>query len=335
MALASFVMSVYNDGRYLAEAIKSVLNQTYPDIELLIFNDASTDNSLDIIRSFSDPRIIFYHSDENRGKSYGINFMVKNFARGDYIFLMDSDDICDIHRAEEQIKYLQQNPGCIAVGSNINVMWEDEETKSLAERKKSWFDQAPDEVDGLLLQGMTVPGPTITLRKSNFLAVGGLSVNYKAALDYEFVLRLTEHGSVFKLPKELYRYRIHRQQMSLAKKQFQFESALRAKVEYLKRNKHLFGGRDLYVWGLGSVGRTVVNLAVELGLKLSAIIDSNTNLQGKSFSNIKIISPTEVLSLGSKHDSLIMLTTTVGREEAAGKLEDSGYIRYKDFFCLA
>ncbi|MBU7006391.1 glycosyltransferase family 2 protein [Phosphitispora fastidiosa] len=334
MALASFVMSVYNDGRYLSEAVKSVLNQTHPDIELLIFDDASTDNCLNIIKSLSDPRIKYYHSDENKGKSYGVNFMVNNFATGEYILLMDSDDICDKQRAEEQLEFLQQNPGCVAVGSNIDVMWEDEEIKPLAEQKKAWFDQAPDEVDGLLLQGMTVPGPTITLRKTDFLKVGGLSVDYKAALDYEFVLRLTECGSVFKLPKELYRYRIHRKQMSLDKKQFQFESALRAKVEYLKRNKNLFGDRDVYVWGLGSVGRIVVGLAKEIGLEISAIIDSSASLQGEMFLDTNIVSPREVLTAGKKTGKLVLLTTTVGRDEVSDKLEDSGYARYKDFFCL-
>lgn len=335
MSLASFVVSVYNDGKYLSEAIKSILSQTYQDLELLIFDDASTDNSLDIIRSFSDSRIRFYHSDDNKGKSYGINYMVENFARGKYILMMDSDDISEKTRAEEQIQFLLSHREYIAVGSNIDVLWEDEEVKSLAEEKKSWFSRAPDEVDGLILQGMTVPGPTITLKRDDFLKVGGLSVDYKAALDYEFLLRLTEHGRVYKIPKDLYRYRIHRKQMSLARKPFQFESALRAKVEYLKRNKSLVGGRHLYVWGLGSVGRKVVSLAKEIGLEINGIIDSNSSLQCQAFQGIDIVSPQEILTAGDIANKLILITTTIGRDEVSSKLEDRGLIKYKDFFCLA
>ncbi len=98
-------MPSYNPGFSLFLAIKSVLNQTFTDFELIILDDGSSDNSIDIAKSFNDPRIRIYCDGINRGLSYRLNQGI-SLSRADYIARMDADDLCFPNRFEVQFNYL-------------------------------------------------------------------------------------------------------------------------------------------------------------------------------------------------------------------------------------
>ncbi len=120
-------MSVYNAEQYLAEAIDSVLIQTFKDFEFIIINDASTDKSLDIINTYKDSRIKLINKEKNKGF---IGFVENlniglDIARGEYIARMDADDICDSKRFKTQIDYLDNNQNTFMVGSSINLINEE------------------------------------------------------------------------------------------------------------------------------------------------------------------------------------------------------------------
>lgn len=102
-------MPVYNTEKYLNESIRSILNQTYKNFELLIIDDGSTDNSLDIIKSFKDNRIKLYENKVNKGLPYTRNLAL-TLANGEYIAFMDSDDISELNRLKVQVKFLDENP---------------------------------------------------------------------------------------------------------------------------------------------------------------------------------------------------------------------------------
>lgn len=104
----SVVMAIYNSERYLSDAIKSILSQTFSDFEFIIVNDGSTDNSLKIIESFSDPRIKIINQ-ENQGLAKSLNNGLRQ-ARGEFIARMDADDISFPERFEKQIKFFENNP---------------------------------------------------------------------------------------------------------------------------------------------------------------------------------------------------------------------------------
>lgn len=89
--MISIVMTVYNIENYIEKAINSVLNQEYSDIELILVNDCSTDNSLNIINSFTDPRIKCICNDINRGAGYSRKVGIEN-ASGEYVITIDGDD---------------------------------------------------------------------------------------------------------------------------------------------------------------------------------------------------------------------------------------------------
>jgi len=122
----SVVMTVYNGERFLAESIKSVLNQTFQDFELIIVNDGSTDKTEEIIKDFmkKDKRIVYIRSGKNKGYENLHNIMnigLKS-ARGKYIARLDADDICYKNRLEIQHKYLQKHPKIFMLGSSAEVI---------------------------------------------------------------------------------------------------------------------------------------------------------------------------------------------------------------------
>lgn len=108
--LISVIMSNYNTPEeYLREAIESVLNQSYADFEFIIVDDCSTDNSLKIIESYHDPRIIVIKNEINIGITKSLNRALRT-ANGEFVARMDADDICLPDRFRKQIEFLNSIP---------------------------------------------------------------------------------------------------------------------------------------------------------------------------------------------------------------------------------
>lgn len=112
----SIGISFYNSATYMKDAIHSVLNQTFTDFELLLLDDGSTDSSLQIAKSFHDDRITLLPSQGNQGLPARLNQLVQA-SRGEYFARMDADDIMDIHRLEEQLRYLEAHPDIDILGT--------------------------------------------------------------------------------------------------------------------------------------------------------------------------------------------------------------------------
>ena len=105
--LVSVVMANYNTPEeYLREAIESVLNQTYKNLEFIIVDDASTKNDIEIIRSYRDKRIVLLQNERNRKTAFSANRGLAK-ARGAFIARMDSDDICAPYRIEKQVGFFR------------------------------------------------------------------------------------------------------------------------------------------------------------------------------------------------------------------------------------
>src|SRR3990170_4187453 len=114
--LVTVLMAVYNGGRYLKSSIESVLNQTFRDFEFLIINDCSTDDSVKMIESFNDERIIIHHNENNIGQTKSLNVGLK-LARGKYIARMDADDMAFPTWVEELVNYFEKNPKYAVIGA--------------------------------------------------------------------------------------------------------------------------------------------------------------------------------------------------------------------------
>lgn len=110
--LISVIMPCYNAEKYIAEAIQSVLRQTHSNLELIIINDGSTDQSEKVIQSFNDERIK-YVVQKNSGQCVASNTGLSH-AKGDYIKFFDADDVMNENHLEAQLQRLSGNENCIA-----------------------------------------------------------------------------------------------------------------------------------------------------------------------------------------------------------------------------
>ncbi len=104
--LVSIVMTTYNVEKYINESIDSILNQTYSNLELIIVDDASSDDTVKIVKYYNDPRISLYQNKKNCGTYYSKNFGVL-ISRGEYIAIQDSDDISNLNRIKKQVDFLE------------------------------------------------------------------------------------------------------------------------------------------------------------------------------------------------------------------------------------
>jgi glycosyltransferase involved in cell wall biosynthesis len=127
MPNVSIIIPTYNAERYISETVQSVLAQTYPDFELLIIDDGSTDKSIKIIQNFTDPRIRIIHQ-ENRGLPGARNTGIRH-ARGNYITFLDADDLWVPTKLQKHISHFERDP---SVGISFSYsMFIDEHGKSL------------------------------------------------------------------------------------------------------------------------------------------------------------------------------------------------------------
>src|SRR6056297_814950 len=175
----SVILPVYNAEPYLADAIESVLGQTYTNFELLIHDDGSTDGSIDILRDFAqqDSRIIM-SSGVNQGV-FATRNELQNKARGEFLAVMDADDICLPDRFEKQIPYLDAHPNCIALGAReLTIDHKGRRIVALTLPLKH------EEIDALNLRGLTsIRHPTVMMRREIVLQAGGYNEDYMAAGD--------------------------------------------------------------------------------------------------------------------------------------------------------
>jgi glycosyltransferase involved in cell wall biosynthesis len=202
------LMPVYNGERYLKEAVKSILAQSYTDFELLIINDGSTDRSAEIIKSFSDKRIQLIINERNIGQAETYNKGIK-IANGNYIALMHADDISLPDRLQKQVAFMDANPEL-----GISGTW----VKLLTNNKKNRYWQLPIDPDMAmcpLLFHVSMVHPTIIMRR-NLIISNNLYYNpsCETAEDYDLFLRASRVFPITNLGEILLHYRMHPDQVS-------------------------------------------------------------------------------------------------------------------------
>lgn len=206
--LVTVFIPIYNSESYIAESLKSIIHQSYKNIEILLVDDGSTDRSVEIINQFKDDRIRLIQNEENMGIPYTRNVGLKE-AKGDYIAIMDSDDIADPARIEKQIDFLEENHDIDAVGSYY-IQFGGRRKKKV----KSKF-ITPDELRTMLLFYNPIANPSVTMRKKT-LDKHNLTynLNYFVAQDYELWTRLIRVGKVCIIPEYLLYYRFGHENIS-------------------------------------------------------------------------------------------------------------------------
>ena len=201
-------MPVYNGERFLAEAIESILRQTYTNLELLIVDDGSSDKSASIARAYEarDGRIRFFQLERNMGKADARN--VGCFAaQGEFITGMDCDDISLPRRIENQLSILRTCPEIGGVGTCGEVI----DADGISILNKYVVPQRHALILLYWFIGESVLGATLMLRREYFYAVGGYEPGRRAVDDLDLLARLFSQTEIqlANLPDLLYLYRWH------------------------------------------------------------------------------------------------------------------------------
>jgi glycosyltransferase involved in cell wall biosynthesis len=193
--VVSVIMPCYNQGRYLDEAVESVLAQTYQNFEIIVINDGSTDaETIEILRDYQKPGVAILHT-ENRGPAAARNTGIEQ-ARGQYILPLDADDRIAPTYLEQAVKILDEN-------SNVGIVYCEAEFFG---EKTGKFDLPGFNFPGILLGNMIFNSSFY--RKTDWEKVGGYKDNYRGWEDYDFWLSLLELGrEVIRIPETLYFYR--------------------------------------------------------------------------------------------------------------------------------
>lgn len=218
--MISVIMPVYNAKEYIAEAIDSILNQTYINFEFIIIDDCSTDNSYQILQSYAvkDNRIKLYRNEKNYKQAYTKNLAIEK-AIGKYIAFMDADDISLPERFAKQIEFMEAHPAIDVCGTWIKEF----KNNDIDDVVRISIDHIPSSEQLrilLLFAGCYIAHPT-TLIRQKILKVNKYDINQEGnAEDYELWSRLVNLGYNFvNIPEVLLYYRQSAKQTSALQKE--------------------------------------------------------------------------------------------------------------------
>ncbi len=209
--LVSIVVCSYNYAYYIGQTIASVLAQTYDNWELIISDDGSTDTSIEVIRSFSDPRITVIASESNRGGAVAYAEAYK-LCRGKYFTSLDSDDYIVPSKLEKQVQYFEDHPDIDILSTFVTEV--DASGQIIGDQgvHQIWFNQKMDlnQPDSWLWQNHLCHSSAL-IRKAFHDQIGLTNPNLPYTADYEFWVRCLIGGGRFHvLPEKLTYYRAHR-----------------------------------------------------------------------------------------------------------------------------
>lgn len=232
MSTISLAMAVYNREAYLESAIASVLAQTCPDFKLLIWDDGSTDNSLEIAKSFLsiDPRVevvIGKHVGASKALKCAIAQAIA-YHQPKYIAWVDSDDWLHSHALELMLPVLESRPNLGVLYSDYMAI--DEQGLELGISRSA---RIPYSKDRLLVDLMS--HHFRILRTSVYEYVGGIDTNFKFNYDYQMCLRLSEVTSFEHFPQVLYKRLMHKDSITGSHRTEQIQYAKKAVEQALVR----------------------------------------------------------------------------------------------------
>lgn len=199
MPKVSVVIATYNHGDYVAAAVESVLAQDYPDVELIVVDDGSTDHTEKVLRAFASRAQLVRQ--DNAGQARALN-RGWSMAQGELLAYLGADDVLERTAASALVAALAEAPGAVlAYGDYLMI---DSSGRPLRRVTAGDFDHR-----AMLTRLVCYPGPATVFRRSALAAAGPWDERLRQIPDFEFWLRLAALGPFVRVPAPLARYRAH------------------------------------------------------------------------------------------------------------------------------
>ncbi|MBR9832945.1 glycosyltransferase family 2 protein [bacterium] len=281
--LVSVIIPCFNAEKYIRYAVESILNQTYKNIEVIVINDGSNDNTGAILADYEsqDGRVIRIENETNCGLIYTLNKGIA-IAKGEYIARMDADDISDLSRIEKQLAFFNIYPDTDVLGTGSDYISDDH---TIFKNLNPLYCQFETIALSSLFSQPLVHGSI--LAKANYLKNNQYDTSFKHSEDFELWLRLIHNGAVIRnIPEKLYLYRINNMGVSQLNTLDQIISHNKASKLYLEKtiNKKL---SEEVIMVLNNNPTSDVSLSsFKEGIKAFKLLFENSKIaESKSFRN--------------------------------------------------
>lgn len=210
----SVVIKSYNHAAYIGQTIRSILEQSFQDFEIIVTDDGSTDGTPDIVRQFSDSRIKLEILPRNHGISLAMNLSISR-ATGEYIAILNSDDFALPGRLEKQVNFLNSKPDVsVVVGLPMPVDDDGKPCESYNDfdRPLSFPDfKTATWLNSFFFKGNCICAPTAMIRRSVYMDIGEYNPRLTNIQDFDIWIRILSAGhTIFMLPEKLTAFRIRK-----------------------------------------------------------------------------------------------------------------------------
>ncbi|QNK77416.1 glycosyltransferase family 2 protein [Winogradskyella sp. PAMC22761] len=225
--LISVCIPVYNREKFIKAALKSVLNQTYQNFEIIVVDDGSSDNSVTIIKSIKDTRIKLFKNAVNKGVVFTRNVGLEK-ASGDFIAVLDSDDTWEANKLQKQIDFFKVNPDYGICGTWAKREYVDGNTDE-------WkYPISDSEIRARLVWGSAMIHSSVMFRK-RVLEANNFSYDntIKQAEDYDLIRQFVKNTKAHNIEETLVTYAVHENQFTSEAKDEQVTEAVKVAFRYL------------------------------------------------------------------------------------------------------
>jgi glycosyltransferase involved in cell wall biosynthesis len=225
--LVSITMPAHNAQAFIAEAVEGILHQTYPDFELIIVDDCSSDDTFAIASSYAkkEPRITVVRNATNL-KTAKTRNVATSKVKGKYILIMDADDWSYPDRISKQVAFMEAHPEVVQCGGAVEIC--NDKLAKISVRK---YPQTDEEIRKHLFRFNPFANPATMIRAETARQVGFYNENLPVTQDYDLTFRLGRFGKFANLPDIVTKYRIHGTSLSQSKGRLQEKITLYVRLK--------------------------------------------------------------------------------------------------------